>query len=215
MRKGTGRLCNSRSCTQNRLICLVPITMLIKLPRLQQIALKNPNPKESPVHSDFCSVKALGNKIYSPPVWPYLQESTFCPRCVKLLDSKLSHLTSSNQDRVYSGIHFQQYWGKITKFIRQPSLFNTDRHVGHFSEQTGKGNNSTSSSGKNSRRWKWPSDDGKSAQSSGAWVLLTHRQQHQASSLLWAALYCRGITFYFNSISFLCEQQVSILNVLQ
>lgn len=63
--------------------------MLIKLPRLQQIALKNPNPKESPVHSDFCSVKALGNKIYSPPVWPYLQESTFCPRCVKLLDSKL------------------------------------------------------------------------------------------------------------------------------
>lgn len=183
MRKGPGRLCNSGSSSQNRLKCLVPITMLIKLPRLQQIALKNPNPKESPVHSDFCSVKALGNKIYAPAVWPYLQESTFCPRCVRL-----SYLTSSNQDRVYSG---------------------------RFSEQTGKGNNSTSSSGKTSRRWKWPSDDGKSAQSSGAWVLLTHRQQHQASSLLWAALYCRGITSYFNSISFLCEQQVSMLNVLR
>lgn len=210
MHKGTGRFCNSGSSGQNRLKCLVPITMLIKLPRLQQIALKNPNPKESPVHSDFCSVKALGNKIYSPPDWSYLQESTFCPRCVRL-----SHLTSSNQDRVYSGIHFQQYWGKLTKFIRQPSLFNTDRHVGHFSEQKGKGNNSTSSSGKTSRRWNWPSDDGKSAQSSGAWVLLTQRQQHQASSLLRAALYCRGITFYFNSISFLCEQQVSMLNVLR
>lgn len=168
----------------------VPVTVLTKLPLLRQTAWKNPNPKRSWYAVTWAQVKSkliilFSTSLALPPRKHLLPGISRLAWRVTLLLSKL-RVTSSLPGIGYSfstQLRKTNQADQKTYSLQHMQLISRSREAKNRAVLQAK----TAEGGGDSA-------DGRSAPSSGPQALLTHRQQRYVISVLWTALYCRGIT---------------------